>query len=394
MSEHPSRSWSQGLRTTDALSTFALVLAVATFALLAITVTGNAPPPAPASGFCPNGCGVCRHDPCPGQPKKPVDSCSHAAWDNYKRQLHAIEGLWAQADAIDSAALEEFAEQIKDLYAEMGMGAALDAPIKAVETAIQAGELTEAAALEGKMLDAAARVDEDAAALFQNHLAANELQDASSAANAGGALTTGVGAVAQLIDMGMWITMAHSAVGNLQQSTQAQESLLNRADTLWPALLAATAAAMAKDSACASDQQKLKDAQALQKRAENYVQDLEVRVLNADGTEGSEWTIGNRTYTNVIDAVNAAKQHLSATGQSGAIEPGSPWIRFASYATTSVPSDTAALSPAMARQLLAILKPVGPNLKAAWDAFTSIAVGYVDIWGQIHAFTGAINDTQ
>ena len=271
----------------------------------------------------------------------------------------------------------------------MGLGVAADAPIKAVEVAIQQGELAEAASLEEAMMNQIASTNWDEFVKLQD-----ELGEATSAANAGGAATTGVGTLAQLVDMALWITMAHSAAGNLQQSTQAQQSLLNRADTLWPALLAATAAAMAKDSACAADRQKLTDAQALQKRAESYIEYLEVKVLNANGTEGSEWTIGNRTYTNVIDAVNAAKQHLSGTGQSGAVETGPPWIRFASYTTTSAPSDTGAISPAMARQLLAILKPVGPNLKQAWDAFTQIAVDYVGIWGQIHGFTTAINNTQ
>jgi hypothetical protein len=329
---------------------------------------------------------VCRNNLNPGCGKsKSVDSCSHAAWNAYKRQLHAVEGLWAQADAVDSSALVEFDEQVGEIGKDMGVGPALGGLPKAAEVAVQQYELAEAATLENEMMEAIEKADWGEFVTLQD-----QLSEVAKGANLVGGVTTGVGTVAELADMYMWGSMTNAAVTNLNQAMQAQAHILDRADAEWAKLLDAAAEAMKQEKACAADQQKLKADRALQRRAEHYVENLEHGVFNPDGTLGSQWTIGNQTYTSWTEAVNAAKQLLAARGQSSAA-PSSRLLHLASYTASSVRGDTASLSPATAQKLLVILQSAGPNLRASWAAFIRLVDGYVGIWSQVHLLKKKIN---
>jgi NADH dehydrogenase FAD-containing subunit len=352
---------------------FTLVLALAALTLAAAS-TGHAQ------------AGVCRNDFNPGCGKaKSTDSCSHAAWNAYKKQLHGVEGLWAQADAVDDAAVVEFDEQVGEIGEDMGLGPTLGGLPKAAEVAIQQNELAEAATLENEVMEALENGNAAEYVTLQN-----KLSEVARGASIGGAVTTGVGTAAELADMYMWAQMTKSAVNNLDQAMQAQAHILDRADTAWAKLLDAAAQAMKQQQACVADQQKLKADQALEQRAEHYVQNLEQGVFNPNGTLGSQWTIGNQTYTSWTAAVNAAKQLLTARGQSSAA-PSPQLMHLASYAAPSAAGDTASLSPATAQQVLAILQPAGPNLKAMWAAFIRVIDGDVGVWSQVHPLAKQVN---
>lgn len=250
--------------------------------------------------------GVCRSTDCPctsAQIKEGMENTAKGcrkkcratkAWEDYKRDLKIVLGVWEDADADGDRALDEFNEAGSEIITELGIGGVAKT---GEETVPKIAELT----------------------LHKTGIAKGLLKALPEGAETA---TVGVGVVVPLAEDAAALYNTNTAIDNLNYATQSQAKMYAQADEKWKQALADLARAKEEEQQCEAENkaldEKLKAEQDLEKAARHYME--QGGLIMPDGRVIDVYFVGNKEFRNANEALEAAKQLVTQRRQSGYLD--------------------------------------------------------------------------
>jgi hypothetical protein len=249
-------------------------------------------------------------DPDPLGSDSPECCDSLAAWNDYKRDLKIVEGIWDDAEKDSERSLEEFNEAGKEIEKELLIGLS-------------------------------AKVAEETVPKFAEHVleetkTATALIKDLPTAGAGEFFIAGAGVMVPLTEAAAATYNLQVALNNFDNASRSQANMYLRADEKWKQLLADLKRAQECDAKAGADAEA---EQELEKRARRYME--QGGIITPDGRVIDVYFVANKEYRDANAALEAAKKLVTARRQSGALTR-QPFLRFAAFAPNANLADPSA----------------------------------------------------